>query len=104
MKVTDSIIRMTKECSPAVGKVLLEQYQNIPYVVRDAVDGFYEALERIEDRDSISAIKESLNKLGEACEANPTYRDVYEAAKKEAQDEIAEIIANEGMTLFDEDE
>lgn len=102
-RLENRIIKIVNESSPDVGKMILDQYQHIPFVVRDAVDEFYEALERIEDRDSISAIKESLKNLGEACEANPAYKDVYEAAQKEAQEEIAEVIANEGMTLFEDE-
>ena len=98
------IIKIAYESSPAVGKTILEQYQSIPFMVRDAVDGFYEAMEHIADRESIAKIKESLKQLGDACEANPTYKDVYEAANKEAQEAIADVIANEGMNLLDDNE
>ena len=104
IKVSDTIVRLANECSPAVGKRIIEQYQSIPFVVRDAVADFYKAMEQIEDRDSIDAIKESLKQLGDACEANPSYKDVYEAARNEAQEAIADVIANEGMNLLDDNE
>ena len=104
IKVSDTIVRLANECSPAVGKRIIEQYQSIPFVVRDAVADFYKAMEQVEDRDSIDAIKESLKQLADACEANPSYKDVYEAARNEAQEAIADVIANEGMNLLDDNE
>jgi hypothetical protein len=102
--VSNTVIRMANECSPAVGKRIIEQYQSIPFVVRDAVADFHKAMEQVEDRDSIDAIKESLKQLANACEANPSYKDVYEAARNEAQEAIADVIANEGMNLLEDDE
>lgn len=102
--VSDTIVRLANECSPAVGKRIIEQYQSIPFVVRDAVDDFYEAMEQIEDRGSIDDIKGSLRRLRYACEANPAYKDVYEVARNEAQDAIADVITNEGMNLLDDNE
>lgn len=104
IQASDTIVRLANECSPAVGKRIIEQYQSIPFVVRDAVDDFYAAMEHIEDRDSIDTIKESLKQLADACEANPIYKDVYEAARNEAQEAIADVIANEGMSWLDDNE
>lgn len=99
-----TILEIVDSASPLVGKYILEEYGKVPFVVKDAVADFYKAMEQIEDRDSIDAIKESLKQLGDACEANPSYKDVYEAARNEAQEAIADVIANEGMNLLDDNE
>lgn len=99
----DAIFSLVDNVSPRVGKLILQQYQRIPFVVRDALEDFYAVLAKASDRDSIDKIKETLTKLKGACEANPDYKGIYEAAKKEAQDEIAEEVANEGMLLFEDE-
>ena len=102
--VADTIIRLAKECPPTVGKVILEQYQSIPFVVREAVEEFYEAKGRIDDKDGIEAIKGALKKLREACEANPRYKEVYQSTKEEAQGELAEVIANNRVNVFEDED
>lgn len=102
--LNETIFSLVDSVSPTVGKLILKKYHMIPFVVKDAVEDLYAAISKASDRDSIDKIKEALKNLKEACEANPDYNGVYEAAKKEAQDEIAEVVANEGMALFGEDE
>lgn len=102
-KPLDSILELSNGCSPSVGKMILEQYQSIPFVVRDALDEFYEAMDNITDKDSIQTMQEVLTRLRDACEANPSYNELYETAQKEAQEAIADVIANEGMSIFDAD-
>lgn len=100
----EAIFSLVDSVSPRVGKLILQQYHKMPFVVRDAVGDFYAVLSKASDKDSINKIREVLNRLQEACVANPNYKDIYEAAKKEAQDEIAEVVANEGMSLFGDEE
>ena len=96
-----AILELVDSVSPAVGKLILNEYNKMPYAMREAIKDFYAALDDVADKDSIGTIQEALNKLRNVCDANPAYKDVYEAAKREAQNEIAEVVANEGMALFE---
>ena len=98
------VLEMVEGMSPSVGKLVLDEYQNIPFTVKDAVEDFYDVLSKASDRDSIDEIKMALQRLADTCDANPSYKEIYEIAKKEARNEIADVIANEGMALFGEEE
>lgn len=96
------IVELVKGLPPTAGKAVLEEYRKrMPFVVKEAIDGFYEAMNGIKDKDSISSLNQSLKKLNTACEANPDYKEVYDAAQNEAKEKVADIVANEGLALFD---
>lgn len=97
------MLELVEEMSPSIGRLVLNEYQKMPFGVKDSLNELYAALEAVENEEGLMTVKEILSKLKEACEANPEYLDVYEAAKKECQEELAESIANNGMNLFDED-
>lgn len=98
--LNERLIALANEFTPSVGNRVLKQILDIPYVVKDALDEYQRAMGQIEDRDSIEELKEAIKRLGKACEANPAYKGVYEAAKKEAQEQVADVIANKGKTLL----
>jgi hypothetical protein len=92
-----------KALPPKAGRAVLEEYRNsIPFVVKDAIDEFYAAMNGLKDRQSVDSLREAMTMLKAACEANPKFQDVYEAAKREAKNSLADAVANEGMTLFDD--
>lgn len=96
------IVELVKGLPLTAGKVVLEEYRKgIPFVVKEAIDEFYVAMAGIKDKDSISVLNKSLKALKNACEANPAYEEIYEAAQKEAKESVADIVVNEGLTLFD---
>ena len=97
----EAIFSLVDSVSPRVGKLILQQYQKIPCVVRDALGDFYTELPKVLDMGSIDTIKRPLKNLQKACEANPDYMEIYDAAKKEAKNNVADVVASEGFALFD---
>lgn len=98
------IHELVKGMSPEAGLLVLKEFNSIPFVIKDAVEDFYAAMEDIEELDSIDLIKDALARLKKACEANPQYKGLYDVAKSEAKDAIADVIANEGIDIFNDDE
>ena len=103
MDMDNKIIQLVEELPTQAAKAVLEEYQNnIPFVVKDAIDEFYNAMNSIDGKESISVLSNALRQLKQACEANPDYKEVYEAASKEAKESVADIVANNGLDIFND--
>lgn len=102
--VESAILKLVDEVSPFVGQLILEEYNKIPFTIKNAVAAFQEAISNVANPDSLDNIKETLEKLRLACEANPDYKDVYETAEQEAKTQLAEVIGEEASKMLDEDD
>ena len=98
-RMNELVLKLIDGMSPKAANMVIGAYNEMPYVVRDALDDFYNAKSRIDGEDGIDAVRESLDRLKKACEANEQYMDYYELAKGEANSDIADLYANGGMSV-----
>lgn len=78
---------------------VIEAFNEMPYVVRDALEDFYNAMEGVDVEDGVEKVREALVNLQKMCEANPEYKRIYGAAKEEANQGLAELYANGMMSI-----
>lgn len=79
--IDEDVLSYIGKLPPEIGVEVLKQYQSkIPFVLREAVNGFYAAQKQGEE-----AVDEALRQLKTVCEANPAFQKVYEIAKREAK-------------------
>ena len=97
--LNEMVLAAIEGMPPDAANMVIEAFHNIPFVVKDALDDFYKAKDGIDGKNGIDGIKEALERLKGACEANPTYQKLYSTAKDEANQEIAELYANGGMSV-----
>lgn len=77
---------------------VIDAYNQIPILIRDAFEEFYKAKSNVDGRDGISLLQKSLEQLKEVCRGSE-YEEFYEIAKSEANQEIAELYANGVMSV-----
>ena len=97
--LNETVLRLTEGLSPKAANLIIEAYSEMPYVVRDALDDYYKAKEGLDGKDGMEAVKRSLEQLKQACEANEEYMELYQTAKTDANQEIAEMYANGGISV-----
>jgi len=98
--MNSEIVEQVKDLPPSAGMAVLKHYRDMfPYVVKEAMDGLYAALDNLEDEVAVDEVKDQLEKLKDACDANPKWKDIYDAAKREAKQKIAEAVSSEKITL-----
>lgn len=98
--LNSEIVEQVKDLPPSAGMAVLKHYRDMfPYVVKEAMDGLYAALDNLEDEVAVDEVKDQLEKLKDACDANPKWKDIYDAAKREAKQKIAEAVSSEKITL-----
>ena len=98
-QLNEAVLKLVEGMKPKAANLIIEAYNEMPYIVRDALDEYYGAKESIADKDGVESVKKALSMLKEACEANPEYMQLYDAAKGDANQEIAELYANGGMSV-----
>lgn len=84
---------------PDAANMVIKAFHEIPYVVKDALEDFYKAKDGIDGKGGMESMKDALERLRGACEANPSYQKLYATAKDEANQEIAELYANGGISV-----
>ena len=97
--LNEAVLKLVEGMKPKAANLIIEAYNEMPYIVRDALDEYYRAKEGISDKEGLDSVRTSLETLKEACEANPDYIRLYDAAKDDANQEIAELYANGGMSV-----
>lgn len=97
--LNETVLKLIEGLSPRAANLIIEAYNEMPFVVKDALDGYYNAKSGISGKDGIGAVKGALGQLKDMCEANPQYMELYDAAKDDANQEIAELYANGGMSV-----
>ena len=100
--IDEEIKKIVEQLPPNAGMVVLNEYREMSKVVKTALDRFYEAMAGIEERDSIERIEKALEDLNDACEVNSGYDDIYRAAKREAENAISKVVADEGLNMFND--
>ena len=98
-KLNETVLKFIEGLSPRVSNLIIDAYNEVPFVVRDALEGYYDAKSGISGKGGIEAVKKALGKLKDMCEANPQYMKLYDAAKDDANQEIAELYANGVMSV-----
>ena len=98
-QLNETVLKLIEGLSPRVANLIIDAYNEVPFVVRDALEGYYDAKSGISGKGGIEAVKKALGKLKDMCEANPQYMKLYAAAKDSANKEIADLYANGGMSL-----
>ena len=98
-QLNETVLKLIEGLSPRVANLIIDAYNEVPFVVRDALEGYYDAKSGISGKGGIEAVKKALGKLKDMCEANPQYMKLYEAEKDDANQEIADLYANGGMSL-----
>lgn len=100
MKTPDEeILDMVKDYPPWMANAVLDSYGRMSYTVKDALEGFYKALGGTNGEFTADRITDALESLRNACEANPEYEDIYQAAKTEANNRIADAYANGDISV-----
>ena len=94
-----SVLKLIDGMSPKAANLVIKAYNEVPYIVRDAIDDYYKAKDGLAGKDGKEAVKRSLEQLRQACEANEEYMELYQTAKTDANQEIAELYANGGMSV-----
>lgn len=102
--VKDAVKEKMKGLSPNASKMLIEAYYRMPYMLRDAVEEFGRSVVKIDDMGDVEKVKRSLSEVKRLCGLNPEYSEIYEGAKLEAKDAIAEAVANGGLGILGDDE
>ena len=97
--LNEAVIKLVDGMKPKAANLIIESYNEMPYIVRDALDDYYKAKDNIDEKDGIDSVRKSLETFKEVCEANPEYMNLYEMAKEDANQEIAELYANGGMSV-----
>ena len=97
--LNEAVLRLVEGMKPKAANLIIEAYNEVPYIVRDALDEYYTAKGRISDKEGIDSVRKSLEALKKACEANPDYMQLYDAAQDDANQEIAELYANGGISV-----
>lgn len=97
--LNETVLKFVDGMSPQAANLVIDAYGEIPYVVKDALDDYYSAKAGISSKEGIDAVRQSLEGLKSACDANPDYMKLYDAAKEDANQEIAEMYANGGMSV-----
>lgn len=97
--LNETVLKLIEGLSPRVANLIIDAYNEVPFVVKEALDDFYNAKYGISGKDGIEAVKKALEKLKDMCEANPQYMNLYDAARDDANQEIAELYANGGMSV-----
>ena len=97
--LNETVLKLIEGLSPRVANLIIEAYNEVPFVVRDALEGYYNAKSGISGKGGIESVKKALEKLKDMCEANPQYMNLYDTAKDDANQEIAELYANGGMSV-----
>lgn len=97
--LNEAVLKLVEGMKPKAANLIIEAYNEVPYIVRDALDEYYRAKDGISDKEGLDSVRKSLEALKEACEANPDYMQLYDAAKGDANQEIAELYANGGMSV-----
>ena len=98
-RIADSILRMIDGMPDLAAMRVIEAFDEMPFVVRDALDDYYKAMDGLDSSHGIDAVKKSLAELQAKCEANPKYEAIFKAAKEEANQEMAELYANGDMSI-----
>lgn len=101
-RMDEAIFEFVSGMPPVVGKMILEEYYEMPRSVIKAIDDVYEGLEGMEGAEGLDEVKGRLARLKEVCEANPAYGEFYESVKAEVQGKIGEKVANEGLGVLGE--
>lgn len=97
---TDEVIlNLIEGMSPVAANRVIDAYYQFPIVIRDALSDFYKAMGGISEEGGIERVKKALAALNEICDGNGEYADICKAAKEEANQEIAEMYANGGMSV-----
>lgn len=97
--LNETVLKLIEGLSPRVANLIIGAYNEMPFVVKDALDGYYNAKSGISGKDGIEAVKKALEQLKAMCEANPQYMGLYDAARDAANQEIADLYANGGMSV-----
>ena len=97
--LNETVLKLVDGMSPKAANLVIEAYDGMPYVVKDALDEYYNARDGIAEKDGIESIRKALESLKASCEANPDYMNLYDTAKDDANQEIAELYANGGMSV-----
>ena len=98
-QLNEMVLKLIEGLSPRVANLIIDAYNEVPFVVKDALDDFYNAKAGISGKGGIESVKKALEKLKDMCEANPQYMELYDAARDDANQEIAELYANGGMSV-----
>lgn len=99
LALNETVLKLIEGLSPRAANLIIEAYNEMPFVVKDALDDYYNAKSGISGKDGIEAVRKALEQLKAMCEANPQYMKLYDAAKDDANQEIAELYANGGMSV-----
>ena len=97
--LNEAVLKLIEGLSPRAANLIIEAYKETPYIVRDALDDYYKAKDNIAEKDGIDSVRKALATFKGVCEANPEYMNLYEMAKDDANQEIAELYANGGMSV-----
>lgn len=98
-RLDEVILQIVEGMSPRAANMVLDSFNEIPMVVRDAVNKFCEAEGKISEKGGIKGVKAALEELKKACEGDSVYEELYSKAREEANQEIAEMYANGGMSV-----
>lgn len=99
--ITDEVVKMAESVSPELGQRIIAEYQNIPQEIRDTIEKLHDAMSGLSQKSGVDGIKGILEKFKEQCEDYPEYEELYNTAKNQANQEIAEMFANGDMSVLD---
>lgn len=95
----EAVLNLVDGMSASAANMVIASYNQIPIVIRDAINEFYNAIDGIAEKGGIERAKAALANLDDICEGNAEYDWICKKAKEETNQEIAELYANGGMSV-----
>ena len=98
-RLAEMVLKRVEGLPTAAANGFIEAFNEIPNIIKKALDEYYVAMDTVDADGGIEGVKKALEKLKKVCDANEYYKDLYVAAKSEANQEIAELYANGVMSV-----
>lgn len=97
--LNEMVLNLVDGMSARAANMVIASYNQIPIVIRDSINEFYNAIDGIAEEGGAERVKTALANLDDICEGNAEYDWICKMAKEETNQEIAELYANGGMSV-----
>lgn len=97
--LNEVVLNLVGGMSARAANMVIASYNQIPIVIRDSINEFYNAIDGIADEGGVERVKTALANLDDICEGNAEYDWICKMAKEETNQKIAELYANGGMSV-----